>query len=167
MGESGILAGVVQDGAESVSSQTAAPEGVDVMVSLPGKSDGTGVSGAAGAAGTAGTGVVAVRKISGIDDGAVTAAAIIPAVRRQQRRRRARVSIDEAISGMMRLRFRPGGVRAFHGFRVKPALCPYQPCSQKKVRLIPAHHKGIGGVHRPAFESTHSPPLQTAGSKQV
>ena len=34
MGESGMLAGVVADGAGSVSIQTAAPEGVDVMVSI-------------------------------------------------------------------------------------------------------------------------------------
>jgi hypothetical protein len=32
----------------------------------------------------------------------MTAAAIMPAVRKQQRRRRARVSMDEAISGIMR-----------------------------------------------------------------
>ena len=133
MGESGILAGVVADGAGSVSSQTSAPGGVDVMASLPGKSTGTGVGGAAGTGVATGPGVVPARKTAGIDSGAMTAAATSPAVRRQQRRRRVRVSMDEAIAGMMRLRFRPGGVRAFHGFRVKPD--PF-------VRTSPVHKKG-------------------------
>jgi hypothetical protein len=97
MGESGILAGLVADGAGSVSIQTAAPAGVEVMSSLPGKSDGTGVSGAAGAMVPPGMGVVLVRKTAGIDSGTMTAAATRPAVRRQQRRRRVRVSIDEGL----------------------------------------------------------------------
>jgi hypothetical protein len=102
MGDSGILAGVVADGEGSVSIQTSAPGGVDVMASLPGKSDRTGVSGAAGAVVTTGPGAVPVRDTAGIDSGAMTAAATSPAVRRQQRRRRERVSIDDAISGMIR-----------------------------------------------------------------
>lgn len=102
MGESGILAGVVHDGVGPVSIQTAAPGGVDVMSSLPGKPDGRGVSGAAGAGVTMDTGVVPVRKTAGTGSGAMTAAPIMPAVRKQQRKRRVRVSLDEAISGMIR-----------------------------------------------------------------
>ena len=140
MGESGILAGVVADGAGSVSIQTAAPAGVDVMVSLPGKSAGTGVSGVAGTGVATGPGGRTVRETAGIDDGAMTAAATSPAVRRQQRRRRVRVSIDEVISGIMRLRFRPGGPGVSVGSRGKcyPVVRtgPVQKKSQRQFPLI-------------------------------
>jgi hypothetical protein len=65
MGESGSVAGVVADGEGSVPGQTSAPAGVDVMVSLPGKSAGTGVDSAAGVGGDRGTGCCAGTEHSG------------------------------------------------------------------------------------------------------
>jgi hypothetical protein len=69
-------------------------------------------------AGTTGVVVVPVLKMAGIDDGERIATATSPAVRRQQRTRRVRVSIIDA----MRKRYDEGSGRFFPVFCRFPGL---------------------------------------------
>lgn len=86
--------GVVPDGVTSVSKKTSAPGGVDVMLSIPTRSAGTGVSGTVVQVETTVLVVVPVKKNVGIDIIAMYTAATDPTKTRQETRRRYRLSIS-------------------------------------------------------------------------